>query len=99
VNEPWRVNFGIAYDSDFQKGSYVTPILPSNATWRLGIGGRQQVTESFHWGPALTYSWGDDLDVNNQSSAPVALGGRGDLVGTYKDPYGLFVAANFGWDF
>jgi hypothetical protein len=27
------------------------------------------------------------------------LGGRGDLVGTYKDPYGLFVAANFGWDF
>jgi len=99
VNEPWLLNFGIAYDSDFQKGSYVTPILPSNATWRLGIGGRQQVTESFHWGPALTYSWGDDLDVNNQSSAPVALGGRGDLVGTYKDPYGLFVAANFGWDF
>lgn len=99
VNEPWLLNFGIAYDSDFQKGSYVTPVLPSNATWRFGIGGRQQVTESFHWGPALTYSWGGDLDVNKQSAAPVALGGRGDLVGTYEDAYGLFVAANFGWDF
>jgi hypothetical protein len=29
----------------------------------------------------------------------VAIGGRGELVGTYKDPYGLFFAANFGWDF
>lgn len=99
VNEPWLLNFGIAYDSDFQKGSYVTPVLPTNATWRFGIGGRQQVSESFHWGPAIEYSWGGDLDVNKQSTAPVALGGRGDLVGTYKDTYGLFVAANFGWDF
>ena len=99
VNEPWLLNFGIAYDSSFQKGSFVTPVLPANSAWRFGIGGRQQVTESFHWGPALMYSWGGDLDVNLQSRAPVALGGRGDLVGTYKDTYGLFVAANFGWNF
>jgi len=99
INQPWLLNFGIAYDSDYQKGSYVSPLLPANAAWRFGIGGRQQVSESFHWGPAIEYSWGGDLDVNNISTAPVALGGRGNLVGTYKDTYGLFFAANFGWDF
>jgi long-chain fatty acid transport protein len=99
VNEPWRLNFGLAYDTDFQKGDYVSPVLPTNASWRLGIGGRQQVTESFHWGPAIEYNWGSDLEVNNQSAVPPRLGGRGNLVGTYKNPYGLFFAANFGWDF
>jgi len=99
VNEPWLLNFGISYDSDFNDGSNVSPLLPTGASWRLGIGGRHQVNESFHWGPAIEYNFGGDLDVNNRSSAPVALGGRGDLVGTYKNPYGLFFAANFGWDF
>jgi len=99
LNEPWRINFGIAYDSDFQEGSFVSPVLPAGAVWRFGVGARQQVNESFHWGPAIEYGWGGDLDVNIQSAAPVAVGGRGDVVGTYKDSYGLFVAANFGWDF
>ena len=99
VNEPWRLNFGIAYDSDFQKGSFVSPVLPAGSVLRLGIGARQQVNESFHWGPSIEYGWTGDLDVNIESAAPVAIGGRGDVVGTYKDSYGLFVAANFGWDF
>jgi long-chain fatty acid transport protein len=98
VNEPWLLNFGISYDSDFQKGPYVSPVLPANASWRFGVGARQQVSESFHWGPAIEYNWGGDLDVNQQGN-PVEIGGRGNLVGTYKNPYGLFLAANFGWDF
>jgi hypothetical protein len=33
--------------------------------------------------------------VNKQSVAPVALGGRGDLVGSYPDTGIFFLAANF----
>ena len=50
-------------------------------------------------GPAAEYQWGGTLDVNNQAPVPVALGGRGNLVGTYRDVQALFVSANFGWNF
>jgi hypothetical protein len=39
------------------------------------------------------------LDTNLQSNAPVALGGRGDLVGSFNDIWTLFLAVYFNWKF
>jgi long-chain fatty acid transport protein len=99
LSELWLMNFGVAYDSAFQEGGKVSPALPANAAWRFGVGAQQQVTQSFHWGVAGEYNWGGTLDVENEGSAPVALGGRGNLVGKFRDTQAVFVSANFGWNF
>lgn len=94
-----RLNFGVAYDSKFQSGNYVSPLLPANAAWRFGTGLRQQVSKSFSWGVAAEYLYGGTLDVNKQASIPVALGGRGNLVGSYKNLGTIFTSATFDWKF
>ena len=99
LSELWLMNFGVAYDSAFQDGSTVSPALPANAGWRFGVGAQQQTTRSFHWGFAGEYQWGGTLDVDNEGSVPVALGGRGNLKGSFRDVQALFVSANFGWNF
>ncbi len=98
LSDAWLMNFGVAYDSAFQEGSTVSP-APPPAGWRFGVGAQQLVTKSFHWGAGAEYQWGGTLDVNNESSVPVANGGRGNLVGKFRDVQTLFVSANFGWNF
>jgi long-chain fatty acid transport protein len=97
VSEPWRLNFGIAYDSGFQSSSDVSPLLPANSAWRFSVGWQQLSTTSY-WGLAAEYLYGGTLDTNLQSELPVALGGRSNLVGSY-DIATLFLAAYFNWTF
>jgi long-chain fatty acid transport protein len=99
VSEPWRLNFGVAYDSDFQSGSNVSPLLPVNSAWRFGVGGEHQLSKTSYWGLAAEYLYGGSLDTNLQSAVPVALGGRGDVVGSYDTIATLFFAAYFNWKF
>jgi long-chain fatty acid transport protein len=98
MDRDWRLNFGVAYDSDFQ-GEFVSPLVPANSQWRFGVGGQKQESRTFSWGWSAEYAYGGTLDVRNIGSAPVALGGRGDLIGSYKDAGVLFFAANFNWKF
>ena len=98
VSEPWRLNAGIAYDSAFQSGD-VSPILPTNQGWRFGAGAQNQVDKTFAWGLAAEYIYGGTGKVNNQAVLPVALGGRGNLVGSYNDIGILYFSANFNWKF
>ena len=99
MSDAWLLNFGVAYDSKFQSGSTVSPMLPVNDVWRFGAGFQNQVSKTFSWGVAADYAYGGTLDVNKQSLLPVALGGRGDLVGSYPDTGMFFLAANFTWKF
>ena len=99
ISDAWMLNFGVAYDSEFQSGSTVTPLLPLNDIWRFGTGVQNQVSKKFSWGFSAEYAYTGTLDVNNQSAAPVALGGRGDLVGSYEDAGILFLSVNFEWVF
>ena len=99
MNEAWMLNFGVAYDSKFQSGSTVSPMLPVNDAWRFGAGFQNQVSKIFNWGVAAEYAYAGTLDVDKQSAAPVALGGRGDLAGSYQDAGIFFIAANFNWAF
>jgi long-chain fatty acid transport protein len=99
LSDPWMLNFGIAYDSGFQDSGSVSPMLPVNSAWRFGVGGQNQVSKTFSWGVAGEYAYGGTLDVNKQGTAPVALGGRGNLVGSYNNTGIFFIAANFNWKF
>ena len=98
INEPWTLNFGIAYDSGFQGGT-VSPALPTNAAWRFGVGAQQQLSKSAFWGFAADYLYGGNLDVNLQSSTPVALGGRGNVAGSYGNVGILFMGVYGNWTF
>jgi len=91
------INFGVAYDSNFQDSDDVSPILPTNQAWRFGAGMQSQPQKDFEWGLAAEYLYGGNQDVN-QKGKPVPLGGRGDLVGSY-DPSIFFVSANFIWKY
>ena len=99
LDSPWRLDFGVAYDSEFQDGSNISPMLPANSAWRFGIGAQKQESKTFSWGLAAEYVYGGNLDVNKRSDAPVALGGRGDLIGSYENAGLLFLTANLNWKF
>lgn len=98
LDSPWRLNFGVAYDSEFQDNAKVSPMLPLNSAWRFGFGANKVESATFTWGLAAEYVYGGTLHVN-QSSTPVALGGRGDLIGSYQNVGIVFLAANFNWKF
>jgi len=99
MTETWMLHFGVAYDSKFQSGATVSPMLPVNDAWRFGAGVQNQVSKMFNWGVSAEYAYAGTLDVDKQSTAPVALGGRGDLAGSYQDAGIFFIAANFNWVF
>jgi long-chain fatty acid transport protein len=99
LSGPWLLNFGVAYDSKFQSGPNIAVSIPANDAWRFGVGAQHQASKTFEWGVAAEYAYGGTLDVNNQSAAPVALGGRGNLVGSFNDAATWFLSANFNWKF
>ena len=96
-SEPWLINFGIAYDSAFQSGN-VSPLMPANSAWRFGAGAQQQLDRKTFWGFAAEYAYGGDLGVATYGK-PVALGGRGDVVGSYNQTGSIFLAAYYNWKF
>ena len=99
LSSPWRLNFGVSYDSAFQNTPIISPVLPVNSTWRFGLGAENQVSKSFSWGIAGEYVYGGSIDLSKTGSAPVALGGRGNLVGSYDNISTYYVSANFNWKF
>lgn len=99
ISEPWLLNFGMAYDTGFQDGSNVSPLLPANSAWRFGAGAEHHLTKTFLWGFAAEYMYGGTLDTNLQTDLPVVLGSRGDLVGSYDNIGTLFFSAYFNWTF
>ncbi len=98
LSDPWLLNFGIAYDSGFQSGN-VSPLLPVNSAWRFGVGAEHRASKTFFWGMAAEYLYGGTLDTNIQSAAPVALGGRGNLVGSFENTATLFLSVYGNWKF
>ena len=99
LSNPWLLNFGIAYDSEFQDGASVSPLLPVNSAWRFGVGAQHQPSETFFWGVVAEYLYGGTLDTNLQSTLPVALGGRGNLVGSYNNLSTFFLGLYANWTF
>jgi long-chain fatty acid transport protein len=99
LSDTWLLNAGIAYDSGFQDNNSVSLALPANAAWRFGVGGQKEESRTFSWGWSVEYLYGGNLHTNVSGNAPVALGGRGDVVGSFSNVGIVFLAANFGWKF
>lgn len=95
----WLLNFGIAHDSAFQDDDAVALALPANAAWRFGIGGQSNAAQRFDWGWSLAYLWGGDLGTNLRANVPVALGGRGNVVGEFEDTAYFVGAVTLNWRF
>ena len=98
VSEPWLVSFGVAYDSELQRGD-VSPALPANSAWRFGVGVQNDVSKTFSWGVSGEYAYAGTLDVDKESQLPVGLGGRGNLDGAFERSGMFFLAATFNWKF
>jgi long-chain fatty acid transport protein len=98
-SDAWTFNAGVAYDSAFQDNARVAVALPANAVWRFGIGGQKQESPAFRWGWSLAYVHGGDMNVDLRGNVPVAIGGRGDLVGSFDDASTVFLAASLSWKF
>jgi len=99
LSDSWLLNGGIAYDSGFQDNNSIALALPANAAWRFGVGGQKEESPTFNWGWSLEYLYGGSLHSDITGSAPVALGGRGDVVGSFYRVDIFFFAANFNWKF
>ena len=99
LSDPWLLNFGIAYDSEFQDGSEVSPLLPVNSAWRFGMGAEHHVRKNFFWGMAAEYLYGGTLDTNLHGTLPVEFGGRGDVVGSFNNTGILFLGLYGNWLF
>jgi long-chain fatty acid transport protein len=92
-------DFGVAYDSGFEDKDNVSTLLPWNSAWRFGVGMHTHVHKGFDWGVAAEYLYGGTLGVNKRSNLPVALGGRGDVVGSYNNTRLVFLSAYASWKF
>ena len=99
LSAPWTLSAGVAYDSAFQDSANVAVALPTNAVWRFGAGAQKRESPTFAWGASAEWIYGGDLDVDLRSRAPVALGGRGDLVGSFADANTFFFSVNLNWKF
>ena len=99
LSDAWLLNAGVAYDSGFQDNNSISLALPANAAWRFGVGGQKEESRTFSWGWSVEYLYGGNLHSNVSGNAPVALGGRGDVVGSFNNVGIVFLAANFGWKF
>ncbi|MCZ7564271.1 MAG: outer membrane protein transport protein [Burkholderiales bacterium] len=99
VSDTWKLNFGVAYDSGFQSSDDVSPLLPVNAAWRFGVGGEQQVSKVMKWGIAGELLYGGTLEVDKRSTLAPALGGRGNLVGSYETTASVVVSVYGNWTF
>ena len=77
------------------------PFTPSTsrASWRFGMGAQHQVSKAFFWGVAAEYQYGGTLDISLQSKGPVALGGRGDVEGSYDNTTNIFLSLYGNWTF
>jgi long-chain fatty acid transport protein len=97
LSEPWLLNFGIAYDSAFQDNP-IPVAVPANDAWRIGVGAQKEQSERLSWGVAFECApAGSTFEVNSTGGPPVALGGRGDLVGAFRDGVIYFIAGNVSW--
>ena len=73
--------------------------LHTSFSFDAGAFNARLVPRGLSWGIGAAYLHGDSLGANRRSILPVALGGRGDLVGSYKDIGLFFLSAHANWKF
>ena len=91
INEAWRLNTGIAYDTEMVDEDDVTPDLPTGDSWRYGIGATYQYSESVQISAGYELLWYGDIDMK------VDRGLAGEVSGTYEDHAIHFFGFSVNW--
>lgn len=91
INEAWRLNTGIAYDTEMVDENDVTPDLPTGDSWRYGIGATYQYSESVQISAGYELLWYGDIDMK------VDRGLAGEVSGTYEDHAIHFFGFSVNW--
>jgi len=78
VSDPWRISFGMAYDSSMVKDRHRTPDLPVGEQWRFGVGAEYAKSDRFTISGTYALIWGGDLSMSLD---------RGPLAGTVEGEY------------
>ena len=99
ASEKWLLSGGVAFDSSAVTSENRTVTLPMGQAWRFGLGAQYQISKSVNIGAACTFMWAGNMSVNQQSALPVALGGRGNVSGSYEDAWFTFANINLTWKF
>jgi len=92
LNEQWRLNTGVAYDTEMVDEDDMTPDLPTSDSWRYGIGATYQRSENLDISFGYEIIWYGDLDLDVNRS-PLA----GEVSGTYEDYAIHFFGFSFNW--
>lgn len=92
LNEKWRLNTGIAYDTEMVDEDDVTPDLPSGDSWRYGIGTTYDYSETVQISMGYEIVWYGDIDLDVEGGAL-----RDDLSGTYEDFAIHFFGFSVNW--
>jgi long-chain fatty acid transport protein len=96
----WQLTAGVAFDSSAVDSANRTITAPMGQAWRFGLGARWQVSRAVELGAAYEFLWSGDMAVNQGAdSLPVALGGRGQVSGSYNDASFSFFTLNMTWKF
>jgi long-chain fatty acid transport protein len=97
--EKWLLSGGVAFDSSAVTSENRTITLPMGQAWRFGLGAQYQLSRSVNIGAACTFMWAGNMSVDQTSALPVALGGRGNVSGSYEDAWFTFANINLTWKF
>ncbi len=94
ISDPWRLTFGVAYDSSMTTASTRTLALAVGDQWRFGIGAKYALKKDVELGLAYEFVWGGSpsVDVNR---GPLA----GQVAGNYNSTWIQFLALNATWKF
>ncbi|HJV36728.1 OmpP1/FadL family transporter [Geomonas sp.] len=99
IAPPWLITGGVAYDSSMMDDANRSPSLPLGWAWRFALGGQCALTKSVDLGVAYEYLYSGNPAIDKSGQLPVALGGRGDLSGSYPNMSIQFFSANVTWKF
>jgi long-chain fatty acid transport protein len=92
LNEKWRLNSGIAYDTEMVDEKDVTPDLPSGDSWRYGVGATYNYSETVQISAGYEIIWYGDVDMS-VNRGPLS----GEVSGTYEDYAIHFFSVSASW--
>lgn len=90
-NQAWRLNTGLAYDTEMVDEDDVTPDLPTGDSWRYGIGASYAYSETVHISAGYEIVWYGNVDME------VERGLAGKVSGRYKDHAIHFFGFSVNW--
>ena len=99
LSEPWLLTGGVAYDSSMMDVSNRSPALPVGWSWRFAAGAQYALSKTAQLGLAYEYMYSGNPEISKSENIPLALGGRGNLNGSYPNSSIQFFSANVTWKF